>query len=90
MTRRDSPVGVVVPMSLTPDRQVPLVVPPKREREPDYIDTAELASRLGITRRTLAGWRAAGEGPPWITLGARRIVYAWRDVQAWLDARRRR
>jgi hypothetical protein len=34
------------------------------------------AARLGLSVRTLQGWRASGRGPAFLKLGSRRVAYA--------------
>lgn len=48
----------------------------------------ELAVALGISRRTLQGWRWRGGGPPFRRLGGA-VRYDPAEVRAWLDAQRR-
>jgi hypothetical protein len=42
---------------------------------PEYLDTKAAAEMLGISRRTLEGLRARGQGPAHIRIG-RRVLYA--------------
>ena len=44
----------------------------------------------GVATSTLAKWRLAGTGPRYSKLGPRLIVYDERDLNEWLDARKRR
>ncbi|MBV9023112.1 MAG: helix-turn-helix domain-containing protein [Streptomycetaceae bacterium] len=48
--------------------------------------TQELARLLGVDASTLRRWRTARppQGPPFIRLSPRRIVYRACDVQQWL------
>jgi hypothetical protein len=48
-----------------------------------YITEAELAVQIHRSVRTLARWRAIGEGPPCLRLG-REIYYKKSSVAAWL------
>jgi len=43
------------------------------------------AEMLGLSRGTLANWRAEGRGPRYIKLG-RDVLYRVSDLEAWLDA----
>lgn len=52
-----------------------------------YFPERELHERYGIPARTAQRWRVTGDGPPWVRIGARRIMYRKRDVEAWLEAR---
>jgi hypothetical protein len=42
--------------------------------EQEYFTSAELADRWRLSNQTLANWRHAGKGPPFIRVGAR-ILY---------------
>ncbi len=53
-----------------------------------YVSPHEMARRTGIGVSTLKRWRALGEGPPWYKLGPRNVVYDWREVEAWIQARK--
>jgi predicted DNA-binding transcriptional regulator AlpA len=44
---------------------------------------------LGIRPRTLAGYRRAGEGPPYVQIGTRRVKYRRQEVLAWAESRLR-
>lgn len=47
------------------------------------------AELLGVSRRTLQGWRWRGGGPPFVRIGARAVRYDPAEVRAWVDAQRR-
>jgi predicted DNA-binding transcriptional regulator AlpA len=49
----------------------------------------EAAAYLGLSNRTLPGLRRRGGGPPYIKLGGRKVSYLKRDLDAWLESRRR-
>jgi excisionase family DNA binding protein len=49
---------------------------------------AEVAALLGVSRRTMQGWRWRGGGPPYVRVGSA-VRYEPAEVQAWLDAQRR-
>ena len=52
-------------------------------RYPDgRLDTANAARFLGLSPKTLAIWRSAGSGPPFIKRG--RIFYYEQDLRVWL------
>jgi len=48
----------------------------------------EAALRLCLGRRTLQEMRLRGTGPQFIKLGARRVGYDVRDLDAWVSSRR--
>ncbi|MCA9501881.1 MAG: helix-turn-helix domain-containing protein [Spirochaetaceae bacterium] len=47
----------------------------------------QAAERVGIKPGTLAHWRSAGTGPPYVKVGGR-VRYLTRDLDDWLDSRR--
>jgi Helix-turn-helix domain len=54
----------------------------------EFLSTAQLAEELRVDPRTTRRWRATGEGPPYIRVGRRAVLYDRRDVERWLAARR--
>jgi hypothetical protein len=52
-----------------------------------YLNERDFAARYHIAARTLQRWRGTGEGPPYIRLGPRRIVYPLAAAEAWAAAR---
>ena len=52
-----------------------------------YLDEASFAQRYHIGRRTAQRWRNTGEGPPFVRLGPRRVVYRISDCEAWAASR---
>lgn len=52
-----------------------------------YLDEDGLHEKYKISPRTAQRWRTSGEGPPFVRLGQRRILYRIADVEAWLAAR---
>ena len=44
------------------------------------ISTLQLSRRLGLSIRTLEGWRLRGDGPKWIKVG-RTVRYRIADVE---------
>lgn len=53
----------------------------------EYLTEQELWTRYRVPPRTAQRWRATGEGPAWVRIGARRIMYRLSDVEDWLRAR---
>jgi hypothetical protein len=49
----------------------------------EYLTEAELAAELGRTVRTIARWRAIGEGPRFLKIG-RETRYRRESVRAWM------
>ena len=52
------------------------------------LNSPEAAEYLGVSVSTLSKRRVDGNGPKYLKLG-RRVVYDTRDLDAWLDTRRR-
>jgi len=50
------------------------------------IRPADLGVLLGVPVATLANWRCAGKGPPFLKVG-RHVRYRPPDVDAWIAAR---
>lgn len=53
----------------------------------DLLTEVEAAPRVGVSVKTLQGWRVSGNGPRFIKAG-RRVVYDPADIEAWKDERR--
>lgn len=63
----------------------------------ECFDSAEAARRIGISRRTLEGWRCRAHqvkgihGPPWLVLPGsgqfNRVVYPARQLLEWIRKR---
>jgi predicted DNA-binding transcriptional regulator AlpA len=56
----------------------------------DLLTEGELARFLKMAPGTLRNWRTSGEGPPFLSLSSRAVRYRFADVEAWVNARRRR
>jgi len=52
-----------------------------------YLTEREFTTRYHIGKRTAQRWRVSGEGPRWVRLGPRRVVYRADDCEAWAAAR---
>ncbi|TKG66185.1 helix-turn-helix transcriptional regulator [Prauserella endophytica] len=59
-----------------------------RELKPRLATRAEVAEYLGVPPATLTQWAHRGKGPAYALCG-RHARYDWRDVEAWLSARKR-
>ena len=51
-----------------------------------YLTEAMFCERFHLTPRTAQRWRTIGEGPSFVRLGPRRIVYRLSDVENWAAA----
>jgi hypothetical protein len=52
-----------------------------------YLDEEGLFIQYGIPSRTAQRWRSTGDGPRFVRLGKRRIIYRIADVEDWLAER---
>ena len=52
---------------------------PERLYRPD-----DSALRVIAAKQTMAQWRAAGQGPPYVKFGAR-VGYRGRDLNVWIE-----
>ena len=57
------------------------------QRPDEYITEQGLHERYLIPPRSAQRWRSTGDGPRWIRLGQRRILYRVSDVEEWLKER---
>lgn len=58
--------------------------------EKRFLNVREVADLTGVAVSSLNKWRLAPDrGPPFLKLGARRVVYDRDDVLAWMSAQRR-
>lgn len=52
-----------------------------------YLNEKQVAERLGMSVRTLQGWRRRGVGPASHKAGLRRVLYDPAEVENWLRQR---
>ena len=57
-------------------------------RKSPLLETVHAADELGLSPRTLEGWRRRGEGPPYLKFG-RRVKYRPEDIEAYKATRLR-
>ena len=69
-------------------------VPPQSSAEARHpavpllgLTTEQAAGALGLSRRTLEGWRVSGGGPSFVKLTRGVVRYRPEDLQRWLTAR---
>jgi hypothetical protein len=48
-----------------------------------YLTEQEFAARYHLGRRTVQRWRRSGDGPVWVRLGERRVLYRLSDCERW-------
>ena len=53
----------------------------------EFLTDDDLQKLLHVSWRTTLRWRTDGSGPPFIRIGARRIVYECASVNTWLASR---
>lgn len=51
-----------------------------------YLTEEEFSTRYHVSRRTAQRWRTTGDGPPFVRLGPRRVLYRLSDCEAWAAA----
>jgi predicted DNA-binding transcriptional regulator AlpA len=54
------------------------------------LKTADAAAYIAVGKPTLEKWRLTGEGPRFVRLGARSVGYDVHDLDAWVEARKRK
>jgi predicted DNA-binding transcriptional regulator AlpA len=54
----------------------------------ELLSQRQVAARLGLSARTIEGWRTRGVGPPFLRLSARAVRYRTSDLEQWLDQHR--
>ncbi len=54
------------------------------------IRRADLPRYLPIAAQTAARWACAGQGPPFIKVGARLVAYRAGDLREWLQSQTRK
>lgn len=58
-----------------------------REAGEVYLTPTEAAESVGLSRRTLEGWRRRGGGPPYVRINHKIVRYPERLFHEWLAAR---
>ena len=52
-----------------------------------YLTEREFSERYHLAPRTVQRWRTTGDGPAFVRIGPRRIIYRLSDCEAWAAAR---
>ena len=52
-----------------------------------FMRTAQAAMRIGLAKNTLEKMRVSGEGPPFVRISPRRIVYEAAALDSWIKSR---
>ena len=58
------------------------------QKPAEHLLEAELAARWRLSERTLQRWRGSGQGPGFLRIGNKRIVYRLIDIEAFEAAAR--
>lgn len=58
-----------------------------KQGNPYVIDENEAAAFMGISPKTLQGWRTRRMGPPYVRIARKCIRYRKTDLQAYMDER---
>lgn len=66
--------------------RTPLNTPPALPTPQDYLTSRELLQQYRLSSAFLSAMRCRGEGPRWIKLGRRKVLYLRADVEAWIQA----
>jgi predicted DNA-binding transcriptional regulator AlpA len=53
-----------------------------------YLRTPAAAEHIGAAAQTLERWRIEGNGPPFVRLSSKLVVYDVEDLDAWCAARK--
>jgi len=59
------------------------------QKQTTVLRTAEAGRRVGLSASTMAKLRMRGDGPKYIKVGRRIVVYDVADLDSWLAGRRR-
>ncbi|MBX6373153.1 MAG: helix-turn-helix domain-containing protein [Acetobacteraceae bacterium] len=52
-----------------------------------YLTEQQFSERYHVSPRTAQRWRSTGDGPPFVRLGPRRVLYRLSDCEAWAASR---
>ncbi len=52
-----------------------------------FLTERDLFSTFNIPARTAQRWRVSGDGPPFVRVGKRRILYRETDISTWMEKR---
>ncbi|MFV8381060.1 helix-turn-helix transcriptional regulator [Corynebacterium hindlerae] len=59
------------------------------DARPLAVKTDKAAEIIGISPGTLNNWRSRGDGPAYIKVGNRTVLYLISDLEAWLNAQQK-
>lgn len=52
-----------------------------------YLSERDFCTRYDVRPRTAQRWRVTGDGPPFVRVGPRRVLYRLTDCEAWAQSR---
>lgn len=58
-----------------------------KTNEGALLNERETAEFLGVSRRTLQGWRSNQTGPRWVRINTKSIRYRQSDLTDWIERR---
>ena len=58
--------------------------------KPRFLTTTQAAEYLGMTKSYIQRLRMTGEGPEYLRISPRRVLYLVEDINRWLEGQRRR
>ena len=64
----------------------PLNTQPALPSPQDYLTSRELLQQYRLSAGFLSAMRCRGEGPRFVRLGLRKVLYLRADVEAWIQA----
>ncbi len=73
---RKRPTGPLSPEAAAPE--------PWASPDPQWLTSEQVSRRLEVSMEMLAAWRKAGEGPPWLQVGAE-ACYDKLDFEGWME-----
>jgi predicted DNA-binding transcriptional regulator AlpA len=53
----------------------------------EYLTPSQFCKTYHASERSAERWRTTGEGPPWVRIGQRKIVYRRSDCERWAAER---
>lgn len=51
-----------------------------------YMNEEEAAKLIGLSRRTLQRFRTEGNGPAFLRVATRRVIYTRSDIESWTNS----
>ncbi len=61
---------------------------PNSKDKPGHLNPKQVELVYGITRKTLANWRAKCIGPPFYKIGYNLVLYKVSEIEEWINSKR--